>query len=1349
MHTRSLARRSVAVVATTALITGGLATGMLASPAYAIPGTPTVTSFTPNQWDNRSLVTIGVTGTGFFNIDQTGATNDAVYLTPVAADGEVAEFFATAQPSESTTSLTAKFNLAKTPPGDYHLSVQDSQQHRSVSAPGVFTIYAYGGANATGSIFGTNTASASSCTTNCVSRGPLPIDITGSNIAVGAKVRFLLPSSGPSNGPVDEGMGFVQGNPNHTTNGLGEGAGGTASADGVAGSGYVSTTLLQGNYTLKPDKVVLGQPAPDFTVGWHKLQIVNTDGNTTGATSDFVQPWFVPATTSPASSPLSPTGIGIGATNSVLTLTGQGIRAGSKLTVEPHATNSCADITVGPSTVSGGPDANGLFTKVSAPVSMADCTTDNMSDRAVGVLGPDGGSFSRAGLLHVVPNPAFPQDPSDPVLTPGYETLGQGAHVGFGAEEVDIFGTGFQGDPAFPGVPGGHPDKMTKFSFGDGITVQTVLVGSGFAQVRIDVANDAATGDRTATATNPDGGSVSRSAGSLPPPLDFAAPLTIAAGPQVTKVDPSGLPPSTTSGAQTITVTGTFTSADSFTAVICDHLTAPPFDCTESPNISEGVVTDSATTLTFPVSTNGAAPGLKDLVITDTTNKGRYYCAGCMGIDSLLLGAPTSVPNTGDATLNFTLDASVGSGTATTASTATLTRVVTLPGQLPISLKTGTTLTPGAAGTHTASGTFDLTGVAPGKYSVAVVQDPTSQSSPTWTCNGCLTVTGAAITTATIDRVPSDGTVDATTGAGQGATGVVVKVTGTNFTKGMQVSIPDKVTVHDLTLVNAAELTFKVDVAGDAPTGDKVVTVSAGDGAGPGTGSKTTNLVFTVTPAPTPSGAPAPAAYGQGAGSPGFHAANSGQTITIAVSGTDFQNDATLSLGPDVTVTSPSVVQGADPVGVCPACIPGTDDVLTATVSVAETAAVGKRDVVVMNGDGGSGRVVQGFTVNDGPKVASVANATQAPVLIPDGVSHPITVFGSGFAAADPKSTLAIVPIDGVTIANVVVASSGKITADVTVATDAARGARTLGVTNPSDKGFGSLTPVYVARVPDVPRSLTLTGGASSITATWLAPLSNGGAPVTGYHLTIRRGGTTTVIPYDVSGTTLTKTFSSLANGVTYAISVQAVNAAGAGTPANKVGIPGIVTTLTAVASTKLTTAATTMTFSGKLLHSGLPVANQYVNLLFAPSVGAAFTRKALTSSTGAWSYRFTPMYTFYMKASFPVGNTYRASSAPTILVQVRARVLRTAPANGSTSSASTVLKIAGNVYPNKHGQYVYLYRYVNGSKFFVARTVLTSSSTFVFSGTPGKGTYVYRVYIANTKGNLANYSDAFTIKRV
>jgi hypothetical protein len=314
------------------------------------------------------------------------------------------------------------------------------------------------------------------------------------------------------------------------------------------------------------------------------------------------------------------------------------------------------------------------------------------------------------------------------------------------------------------------------------------------------------------------------------------------------------------------------------------------------------------------------------------------------------------------------------------------------------------------------------------------------------------------------------------------------------------------------------------------------------------------------------------------------------------------------------------------------------------------------------------------------------------------------------------------------------------------VDTNATRGARVVGVTNQPDKGFGGFGPVYVATKPLAP-SLTLASGAGTLTASWTAP-NDGGAPITGYHVTLQRVGTSTVVSRDLPASQRTTTFGGLSNEATYLVKVTAANIVGVSPVASATGRPGLWTWISGATSAKVVTAASGVNIFGRLMHGSVPVPGRTVRLTIDPYVGATFTRTATTNSSGVWSYRYYPRYHFAVRPYFPGDGTYRSAVGPLLKVTVPARVTRTAPANGSTSSSLTTLTIRGTVFPSHPGVYVYLYRYTSSGRQLISRVKLSSTSTFTFTGKPKRGTYTFRVYIPATTGNSANYSSAFTIYR-
>src|SRR5206468_2324157 len=177
----------------------------------------------------------------------------------------------------------------------------------------------------------------------------------------------------------------------------------------------------------------------------------------------------------------------------------------------------------------------------------------------------------------------------------------------------------------------------------------------------------------------------------------------------------------------------------------------------------------------------------------------------------------------------------------------------------------------------------------------------------------------------------------------QGATSQNVTISGTGFQCGATVSFADAgMTVNWTTFVSSSQLTANITIAPSAAPGARDVTVTNAD-AGSGTGT----AVFSVTTGPAVTSA-SPNALGQGA---------TGQNVTI--NGTGFASGATVGFsGAGITVNATSVVSSTQ---------------LTATVTIAATAATGARNVTVTNPDSGSSTGTGVFSVTAGPTVTSAS----------------------------------------------------------------------------------------------------------------------------------------------------------------------------------------------------------------------------------------------------------------------------------------------------------------------------------------------------------------------------------------
>ncbi len=268
----------------------------------------------------------------------------------------------------------------------------------------------------------------------------------------------------------------------------------------------------------------------------------------------------------------------------------------------------------------------------------------------------------------------------------------------------------------------------------------------------------------------------------------------------------------------------------------------------------------------------------------------------------------------------------------------------------------------------------------------------------------------------------------------QGTPGTAVPVTinGTGFGVGSTVSLGAGITVSNLVVASATQLTATLTIATGATLGTRDATVTNSVG-----GSSTLAAGFTVAGAAVTLSSVTP---NQGV---------PGAVVPVTINGSGFATGATLSVGgTGVTVSNVTV---------------GSATQVTATLTIASGAALGARDVTVTNSGGGSGTLTAGFAV-----VSAVAVSTVTPNQGTPGATVPVTITGSGFAAGATVSLSGT----GITVSNLAVTSATQLTATLTIASGAALGARNVTVTNsggPSSTLTGGFTVVSAA-----PASLTL-----------------------------------------------------------------------------------------------------------------------------------------------------------------------------------------------------------------------------------------------------------------------------------
>jgi peptidoglycan/xylan/chitin deacetylase (PgdA/CDA1 family) len=244
---------------------------------------------------------------------------------------------------------------------------------------------------------------------------------------------------------------------------------------------------------------------------------------------------------------------------------------------------------------------------------------------------------------------------------------------------------------------------------------------------------------------------------------------------------------------------------------------------------------------------------------------------------------------------------------------------------------------------------------------------------------------------------------------GQGAIDRSLTISGSNFTDATTVAISGTgLTLGPITVLSSDKLTLTVSASATAPTGGRDVVVSV-----PGEGLATCTGCLTVSAAPRVTSL-SRAVLGQGA-----------QRAIVQINGSGFVTGAT------VTVSGGGVTASVTAV---------TSTALTSEFSVAPDAAVGPRDLLIVQPDGGRSVCAGCMSVSVGPRLTSVS-----PSSVARGTSTTVTLTGSDFQ----RNVKVDVTGTGVSVSKVTWISSTKVTLSVSATNRAAVGVRSLLITNP------------------------------------------------------------------------------------------------------------------------------------------------------------------------------------------------------------------------------------------------------------------------------------------------------------
>src|SRR5216684_3557915 len=337
-----------------------------------------------------------------------------------------------------------------------------------------------------------------------------------------------------------------------------------------------------------------------------------------------------------------------------------------------------------------------------------------------------------------------------------------------------------------------------------------------------------------------------------------------------------------------------------------------------------------------------------------------------------------------------------------------------------------------------------------------------------------------------------------------------------------------------------------------------------------------------------------------------------------------------------------------------------------------------------------------------------------------------VTITGSGFTGVSqvafsgvPASSFNFVSDSQVTA----VAPAGTGTVDVSITA----GGVTSPVNQPADQ-FTYISP------PGAPTALTATAGNASISLSWTAPASNGGAPVTSYNvLRSTTSGAETALSSGVTGTTYTD--SSALNGTTYFYKVTAVNSAGPGAASNEASatptaaptVPSAPQNLTASAGN----ASVLLSWAAPASNGGAPVGSY--NVWRSTSSG---TESLLTSGVVGTSYTdssalngITYFYKVAAVNSVGPGPLSNEASATPATVPSAPQNLVASAGNGSVSLSWTAPASNGGAAVTSYN---------------VLRSTSSGAESSLSSGVVGT-TFFYKVAAVNSvgPGPLSNEASA------
>jgi hypothetical protein len=325
----------------------------------------------------------------------------------------------------------------------------------------------------------------------------------------------------------------------------------------------------------------------------------------------------------------------------------------------------------------------------------------------------------------------------------------------------------------------------------------------------------------------------------------------------------------------------------------------------------------------------------------------------------------------------------------------------------------------------------------------------------------------------------------------------------------------------------------------------------------------------------------------------------------------------------------------------------------------------------------------------------------------------------------------------------------------------------------PSDSAGNTGTAVTdvvtLAARPSIPRSLALSVTSTSFTLHWVAPSYDGYPAVNGnaishltgyrytYQDTTANAVDTTVHSVNVTSPGATSaTQGNLLTGHSYAVTLCALNnVSGPCNTVNTTATPAYVTSLTAKVSKAIVVYGNPITLSGRLTRPdlGAGIANKPVNITPRFDNGKTGTViHVTTNSLGNWSVKIlkpakNALYLVSFNATHADPLYQPSNSAVRSLVAVSVRIDKV---TSRSSSHTYPVTLTGHVSPNQSGRVVNIYAKLAGSAHYqrIGGARISSTSTWTFTRTFGKGKFYVYANFASQNGNVGANSPVVTFTR-